>query len=88
MEKLSGTQTRIIELANLIHQSVSELQDVLSTQGISTPSFHENASGHIPPETFYVRDMILDATSELYDLLLDPLTLLFQKGAVIHKTIW
>lgn len=73
---------RIMELASTIMTSVTQLQKILSSLNITTPSFDEDAPTTLPHEASDIRDAVLDATSELYDLLLDPLTLLHEKGAV------
>ncbi|RYO75687.1 hypothetical protein DL766_007065 [Monosporascus sp. MC13-8B] len=73
---------RMLELASTIQKQVTELQELLSAQdSIPASAEKERVSIELPKEAFTARDSILDATSELYDSLLDPLTLLFQKGA-------
>lgn len=76
------TQPRIAELANIISSSVSKLQEILAAKNASLPSFDENAPLELPKEASDIQDAIVDATSELHDLLLDPVSLLFLNGAV------
>ena len=77
---------RIVELARIIADTTEKLNDTLSSQNIPTPSFDaeytkfpENATGD--------QETILNATSELYDLLLDPLSALFQYGSVSTRAL-
>ncbi|KAM7191681.1 6-hydroxytryprostatin B O-methyltransferase [Rhypophila sp. PSN 637] len=67
---------RIIQLAQIISASVTKINEVLSIQGLPTPSFNEDLPANIlPAEGLDARDAILDATAELHDLLLGPLHL-------------
>lgn len=70
---------RIVELADTISQSVAQLDRMLSAKGIRSPSFDEDAPAPYPAETDHVRDVIIDAAAELYDLLLEPMALLYKK---------
>lgn len=72
---------RIVELASVIAASVSKIQDVLSTQNLSV-SFDEDAPWSLPSELSDAQDIVLDATAELRDLLLDPMSLIHSLGAV------
>ncbi|KAK4172414.1 6-hydroxytryprostatin B O-methyltransferase [Triangularia setosa] len=68
--------TRIIHLAQAISESVAKINEVLSIQGLPTPSFDEDFPANIlPTEALDARDAVLDATAELHDLLLGPLHL-------------
>ncbi|KAK2749379.1 hypothetical protein FQN57_006311 [Myotisia sp. PD_48] len=71
----------IIELATTISNSVARLQEVLTAEGIPPLSFQENAPIELPKGALEARDAVLDATAELHDLILDPLTLLFKNAA-------
>ncbi|KAI1323781.1 S-adenosyl-L-methionine-dependent methyltransferase [Xylariaceae sp. FL0255] len=73
--------SRIAELAATIQASVAKLDTNLEERGIPSPSFGVNSVERLPADTADVQDVILDATLELHDLLLEPMTLLFQKGA-------
>ncbi|KAF4449245.1 S-adenosyl-L-methionine-dependent methyltransferase [Fusarium albosuccineum] len=75
------TPSRIMELATTIMASVAQLQTILSSDDIAPLSFDADAPTSLPQESNDISDIILDATSELYDLLLDPLTLIHEKGA-------
>lgn len=78
----STTTARMIELAATISNSVAKLHEILSAKGLPSPSFDEDAPTSLPKEASDAQDAVLDATSELHDLLLDPLSLLFQHGGV------
>lgn len=78
---------RILQLAAAITESVRKLQDSLSENGLPTPSFNENESLSIPEEASGAQDVILDATAELHDLLLDPLVLVRSHGGVRPQMI-
>lgn len=75
----------MLELAATISDSVAKLHQILTAAGQPSPSFDEDAPLAIPKEGSDAQDVILDATSELYDLLLGPLDLLFQKSGVRDK---
>jgi hypothetical protein len=77
-----GSTARIVELAKIITASVSRLEAALSDKGVQLPSFDEDSHHECPIEAFDARDAVLDASSELYDLLLDPLTLILKQGGV------
>lgn len=73
---------RIVQLANAISKSVSSIQRTLHAEGIASPSFDEDASFYLPLEASKDHDIVLDATAELHDLLLEPLNLIHKHGAV------
>lgn len=77
-----GNKIRIVELAQSIIDGVGQLQTVFSERGVPFPSFEEDAPHKFPMEAFDARDMVLDASAELYDLLLDPITLMLKQGSV------
>lgn len=68
----------ILELAATISNHVSKLHETLVAQDIPSPSFLEDAKPRFPKEAWDARDEVLDAAAELYDLLLEPLTLLYK----------
>jgi hypothetical protein len=72
----------MVQLAASISEAVAKLQEALQAKGVASPSFDEDAPISLPKETIGLQDAILDATSELYDMLLEPMDLLFQQGAV------
>ncbi|KAK2592808.1 hypothetical protein QQS21_009512 [Conoideocrella luteorostrata] len=76
------TKPRIIELAQMISNSTEKLQNILTAKSIPSPTFDENAPTKLPAEASEDRDVILDAASELYDLLLEPLTALNKTSAM------
>ncbi|VUC36746.1 unnamed protein product [Clonostachys rosea] len=73
---------RIVELAAQISSSVTELQERLSAQGISSPTFAEDSPQGFPADMTPLRDALLDATAELHELLLDPLQLLYKFASI------
>ncbi|KAK8102241.1 hypothetical protein PG984_015387 [Apiospora sp. TS-2023a] len=75
------SKPRIVELAQSIIDNVSQLETVFSAKGLPFPSFEEDAPYKMPLEAFDARDVVLDASAELYDLLLDPLTLVIKQGS-------
>ncbi|KAF2683382.1 putative Sterigmatocystin 8-O-methyltransferase [Lentithecium fluviatile CBS 122367] len=68
--------SRIVQLARTISASVDKIEEVLVAEGIESPSFDEDAPFNIPLELSPQHDAVLDATAELYDLLLEPLNLI------------
>jgi hypothetical protein len=76
MASSNDTTPRIVELAAQISSSVTKLQEKLSAQGAPTPSFAENGPESLPG------NVVLDATAELHEILLDPLSLIFKFAAV------
>ncbi|KAJ4387226.1 hypothetical protein N0V93_007815 [Gnomoniopsis smithogilvyi] len=75
------TTPRIVELAAVISKSVAELQTVLESKGVPFPTFEEDAPTRLPDECNQAQDAVLDATKELYDLLLEPTTLILKNSA-------
>ncbi|KAM7195870.1 6-hydroxytryprostatin B O-methyltransferase [Rhypophila sp. PSN 637] len=68
--------SRIVQLAQTISTSVSQIDQVLTAQGLPPLSFDEDLpAGYLPKELSLVRDAVIDATAELHDLLLEPLHL-------------
>jgi hypothetical protein len=88
MASSNDTTPRIIELAAQISDSVTKLQEKLSAQGASTPSFAENGPELLPSEVSSLKDAVLDATAELHEILLDPLLLLFKFASVGATRHW
>jgi len=77
-----GNNIRIVELAQSIIDGVTRIQSVFSDKSLPFPSFEEDAPHQFPLEAFDARDTVLDASAELYDLLLDPITLMLKRGSV------
>jgi SAM-dependent methyltransferase len=78
----SPDTSRMVELANKISSSVSELQELLAAKGAEPPSFDENSPIKLPSGLGRLQNTILDATSELHDVLLEPMSLLYKFSAV------
>ncbi|KAK4642918.1 hypothetical protein QC761_401620 [Podospora bellae-mahoneyi] len=75
----SCSKPRILELADRISHSAAHLDSILRAKDVPSPSFAEDAPAPYPSETDDVRDVIIDAAAELYDLLLEPMALLYKK---------
>jgi hypothetical protein len=73
---------RIVQLAATIGDAVNKLNEFLTSHGIQTPSFDEGAPTTLPGEVADLQSEVLEATLELHDLLLAPMTLLIMKTAV------
>lgn len=72
----SSKTSRIVELAQIISESVAKIDGALAKEGLPVLSFDEDApAGYLPKELSGARDAVLDATDELHDLLLEPLHL-------------
>ena len=80
----SSSSPRIVELASKIQSSVIQLQSILDAKGVPSPSFDENTPDRLPREATEAQDAILDATQELYDLLLDSPAAVLKVTAVRH----
>ena len=74
--------SRLLELANRIQKSVQVIQSALEKHQLPQPSFEPSYTTKVPDFLSREQDAVLDATSELYDLLLDPLDLLLERSAV------
>ncbi|KAM7187060.1 6-hydroxytryprostatin B O-methyltransferase, partial [Naviculisporaceae sp. PSN 640] len=71
-----GQVSRLVQLAHTISESVSKIDHVLSKRGLPPLSFDEDLPiRYLPKDLSQARDLILDATAELHDLLLEPLHL-------------
>ncbi|KAF7539506.1 hypothetical protein G7054_g2088 [Neopestalotiopsis clavispora] len=75
---------RIVELAAKISASVTELQDLLSAQGVDSPSFDEDSAERLPSNTFHLQDVVIDAAAELQELLMEPIPLAFKSIATTN----
>ncbi|KAI2602063.1 S-adenosyl-L-methionine-dependent methyltransferase [Hypoxylon sp. NC1633] len=72
--------SRIVHLANTIIASVTKIDESLRVKGLPSPSFDEDVSFNRPAEVAKDHDIVLDATAELHDLLLEPLNLIHRHG--------
>lgn len=78
--------SRIVQLARIISTCVAKIDNALVENGLPSPSFDENAPvAHLPSEISDAQDMVLDATAELHDLLLEPLHLIKKHSGVSEK---
>lgn len=73
---------RILELSSVISKATQELHDTLNAQSLPLPSFEEDMMLTLPSNLDVVRDTLLDATSELHDLLYGFQNLISRYGSV------
>ena len=72
----------MVELASEISRSVAELQELVSAQGKPAPSFDEDSPRTLPDGAGRLQDAVLDATLELHEMLLDPMSLIYKFAGV------
>jgi len=77
-----SSTARILELSSLISTATQQLHDSLNAQALPLPSFEEDMTLTLPSNLDVVRDTLLDATSELHDLLYGFQNLLSSYGSV------
>lgn len=77
---------RILELSSLISTTTQQLHDSLNAQNLPPPSFEEDMTLTLPSDLDGLRDTLLDATSELHDLLYGFQNLLSSYGSVCTFT--
>ena len=73
---------RILELSDLISRATQQLHDSLNAQALPLPSFEEDITLTLPSSLDVLRDTLLDATSELHDMLYGFQNLLSDYGSV------
>ncbi|KAH6845706.1 S-adenosyl-L-methionine-dependent methyltransferase [Chaetomium sp. MPI-CAGE-AT-0009] len=71
----STSLPKLRELAATIELAVAKIQEALDAQGAPSPSFDEDAPP-LPSDIGEARDIVLDATAELQDLLTEPLNMI------------
>ncbi|KAI1380126.1 sterigmatocystin 8-O-methyltransferase [Hypoxylon crocopeplum] len=76
-----SSASRLSQLAALIRESVTKLEETLSAQGFQSPSFDEDAPQSLPRDTVDMTDVIIDCAAELQDLLLGPLEAIYRNAA-------
>ncbi|TVY36627.1 O-methyltransferase [Lachnellula occidentalis] len=72
--------SRILELANDIGKFTSLIHDHLALHDLQFPSFNPDTPGTLPDELLKAQDAVLDATAELHDLLMPPISALHING--------
>ncbi|KAI0869651.1 S-adenosyl-L-methionine-dependent methyltransferase [Hypoxylon argillaceum] len=72
---------RVTQLAEMITVAVSEIQRILTQTSSPFPSFDEDAPAALPLELADARDAALEAASELFDILSDPIAMIRRQGA-------
>ncbi|KAI1407313.1 S-adenosyl-L-methionine-dependent methyltransferase [Hypoxylon sp. FL1857] len=78
--------SRLLYLAKTISTSVAKIEEALSAEGTPLPSFDEDSSFKLPPTITRDREAVLDATAELHDLLLEPLSLINTHAGINNST--
>ncbi|ORY02356.1 S-adenosyl-L-methionine-dependent methyltransferase [Clohesyomyces aquaticus] len=73
--------SRLFKLATAILENASIIDATLAAEGELGPSFEPSSQTVFPPELTVPRDVVLDSTQELHDLLLAPMSLLQRKGS-------
>ena len=73
--------SRIKELSTIIDRSADRIQAYLEAHDLPNPSFHPDAVS-LPAEMADAQDVILHATAELNDLLMEPVNALHRSGNV------
>ena len=73
---------RILELSDLISRATQQLHDSLNAQALPLPSFEEDIILTLPSSLDVLRDTLLDAISELHDMLYGFQNLLSHYGSV------
>lgn len=76
---MTSRQSRIAELANTVAQHTQRVDNYLAEEGLSYPSFEADGPLDLglPPEIEESREIVLQASQELNDLLQGPRDLLF-----------
>jgi hypothetical protein len=74
--------SRILDLAAIISSSTATIHNYLASRDLPFPSFEPHASNPLSEELAQVQDAVLDATSELHDLLMPPINALHTNGNV------
>ena len=77
-----SSTARILELSSVISSATQQLHDSLNAQSLPLPSFEEDMTLTLPSNLDVLRDTLLDATSELHDLLYGFQNLLSRYGSV------
>lgn len=68
--------SRILELSKIIRTNTENIHNDFASNGVPFPTFNPDGSTGVPEHLSTARDAVADATSELHDLLLDPMDLL------------
>jgi len=79
--------SRILTLANAINKSTVIIHDHLVSKNIPFPSFSPDVTTPLPGDLTEARDAVLDAASELIDLLIPPLSALHINGSVSQNML-
>lgn len=79
-----SSPSRILELSAQISAATQRIHDTLTSQNLPLPSFEADVTLTFPSDLDAARDTLLDATSELHDLLYGFQNLLSNYGSVGH----
>ena len=74
--------SRILDLAAIISSSTATIHNYSVSRNLSFPSFEPHAANPLPEELAEAQDAVLDATSELHDLLMPPINALHSNSNV------
>lgn len=74
--------SRIQELSDIIAISVTKIQQGFTERNLPLPSFDEDSPTTFPLELIGAQDAVIDASSELQDLLMDPMASIQGHGGV------
>jgi len=72
--------SRILELSAIIRDQTEAIHKHLAQNGLPFPTFKTNGSTGLPENLADAKDAVLDATSELHDLLMAPMDLIASQG--------
>ena len=86
LRTMTGTQSRIAELAAQVAQHTQRIDDYLNQNGLPHPSFHAESPSDLglQPDIEHSRTVVLRASQELNDLLQHPRDLLFNHHVRIY----
>ena len=74
--------SRLLDLAAVITKSTAVIHNFLQERDQSFPSFEVDSPQSLPKELSEAQDVVIDATAELHDVLLEPLDLLYHHSGV------
>lgn len=74
--------SRLLQLSSIIAKATEIIHNHLQENDVPFPTFDKDGSTGIPHDLFAAKNDVIDAASELHDLLLDPIDLLAQTANV------
>lgn len=76
------SNSRIQELSDIIAASVIKIQQGLQERSLPLPSFDEDAPTTLPLDLVEAQDSVIDAATELRELLMEPMLSIHGNGGV------